>query len=172
MQKFFTILFFHVFFISAIRPQSAKEDKPDSIDTLAAIIFFETKGITVDSCSNQSLYFEIYKWLKTPYLYGGETAKGLDCSGFCNKIYQSVFGKTLEGGSRDIWTTVKPINKKLIEEGDLLFFKIRKEQISHVGIYLQKGKFAHATTQAGVIISGLDEDYYKKYFFKAGKVKL
>lgn len=171
MQKIFTVLLFYLFFTSAIWAQTEKEDKTDTIDTLTAIAFFATKGIIVDSCTNQSLYFEIYKWLKTPYRYGGESAKGLDCSGFCNKIYQSVFGKTLEGGSRDIWTTVKPIHKKLIEEGDLLFFKIRKGQISHVGIYLQDGKFAHATTQAGVIISSLDEDYYKKYFFKAGKAK-
>ncbi len=115
-----------------------------------------------------NLYFEIYKWLDTPYCYGGETGKGIDCSGFSNKIYQEVYGKTLEGGSRDIFTKVKPISIKLVEEGDLLFFKIWKGQISHVGVYLQGRKFAHATTQAGVIISDLDEAYYKKYFYKAG----
>jgi murein DD-endopeptidase / murein LD-carboxypeptidase len=144
--------------------------RPAFIDTLAALKFFEGKGLKVDSCVNQNLYFEIYKWLDTPYLYGGETGKGIDCSGFCNKMYQAVYGKTLEGGSRDIYTKVKPINIKLAEEGDLLFFKIWKGQISHVGIYLQGRKFAHATTQAGVIISDLDEAYYKKYFFKAGRL--
>ena len=72
----------------------------------------------------------------------------------------------------DIFTKVKPEKIKLVEEGDLLFFKIRKGQISHVGIYLQNGKFAHATTQAGVIISDLSEPYYKKYFFKAACLAL
>lgn len=145
--------------------------KPPGLDTLAALKFFESKGLKVDSCVNQKLYFEIYKWLDTPYCYAGETAKGIDCSGFCNKMYQAVYGKTLEGGSRDIYTKVKPVNIKLAEEGDLLFFKIWKGQISHVGIYLQGRKFAHATTQAGVIISDLDEAYYKKYFFKAGRLQ-
>ncbi len=145
--------------------------KLPGLDTLEALKFFESKGLKIDSCVNQKLYFEIFKWLNTPYCYGGETGKGIDCSGFSNKIYQTVYGKTLEGGSRDIFTKVKPINMKVAEECDFLFFKIWKGQISHVGIYLQGRKFAHATTQAGVIISDLDEAYYKKYFFKAGRLK-
>lgn len=161
-------------FMLCIVNSSAQVDsvksKSAGLDTLAALKFYESKGLKVDSCVNQNLYFEIYKWLDTPYRFGGETGKGIDCSGFSNKIYQAVYGKTLEGGSRDIFTKVKPINIKLAEEGDLLFFKIWKGQISHVGIYLQGRKFAHATTQAGVIISDLDEAYYKKYFFKAGRL--
>ena len=51
-------------------------------------------------------------------------------------------------------------------EGDILFFKIKKGQISHVGVYLGNNTFAHASVHSGVIISDLDEDYYKKYFFK------
>ncbi len=145
--------------------------KSPGVDTLAVLNFFEAKGLKVDSCVNQQLYFEVYKWINTPYRYGGETGKGIDCSGFSNKIYQAVYNQTLEGGSRDIFQHVKPLKMKLAEEGDLLFFKIWKGQISHVGIYLQDGKFAHATTQAGVIISDLSEAYYKKYFFKAGHLK-
>lgn len=154
--------------VSAQNPPAAKTQATDS---LAAVNYFTFKGINVDSCVNKLLYFEIYKWLDTPYRYGGETGKGIDCSGFSDKIYRAVYGITLEGGSRDIFQHAKPVKIKLAEEGDLLFFKIRKGQISHVGIYLQNGKFAHATTQAGVIISDLSEPYYKKYFFKAGKFK-
>jgi len=164
-----------VFVLLAFVLCSAQNDsvkvKASGIDTLAAIKFFESKGVKVDSCVNQSLYFEIYKWLDTPYRYGGETGKGIDCSGFCNKIYQEIYRKVLQDGSRDIYQTVKPVSIKLAEEGDLLFFKIWKGQISHVGIYLQNGKFAHASTQAGVIISDLNEAYYVKCFYKAGKIK-
>lgn len=163
-----------LFFLFAATIVYAQSDsvriKPAGIDTAAAFKFFESKGLKVDSCVNLNLYFEIYKWLDTPYRYGGETGKGIDCSGFSNKIYQAVYKKTLEGGSRDIFQHVKPIKINLAEEGDLLFFKIWKGQISHVGIYLQNGKFAHATTQAGVIISDLSEPYYKKYFYKAGRL--
>ena len=75
------------------------------------------------------------------------------------------------GGSKDLWPTVKPIEKNELIEGDILFFKIKKGQISHVGVYLGNNKFAHASVQSGVIISDLNEDYYKKYFFKGGRVQ-
>ncbi len=68
--------------------------KSKALDTLEALKFFESKGLKIDSCVNQKLYFEIFKWLNTPYCYGGETGKGIDCSGFSNKIYQTVYGKT------------------------------------------------------------------------------
>lgn len=139
-------------------------------DSLTILAYFGEYGLKIDSCANYKLYNEVHNWLGTPYKYGGKTASGIDCSGFSKKIYTAVYNKELQGGSRDIYKTVKPVSKKHLEEGDLLFFKIRKGQISHVGVYLGAGKFAHATTSAGVIISDLAEDYYKKYFFKAGRV--
>jgi lipoprotein Spr len=57
-----------------------------------------------------------------------------------------------------------------MEEGDLVFFKIEGNQVSHIGVYLQNNKFVHATTKKGVIINDLDELYYKKYYFKSGRI--
>ncbi len=81
-----------------------------------------------------------------------------------------VYCINLSGGSTDIWTQVKPIEKSDLQEGDILFFKIKKGKISHVGIYLGNNKFAHASVAEGVIISDLDEAYYKKYFYKGGRI--
>jgi lipoprotein Spr len=66
---------------------------------------------------------------------------------------------------------VKPLKKSQLREGDLVFFKIRKRRVSHVGVYLSHNRFIHASVHDGVVISDLDEPYYKKYFFKGGKVK-
>ncbi len=154
---------------SAIQAQSLEEATPAN-DSLVMVDFFSQYGLSVDSCANYKLYSEVHDWLGTPYKYGGRSADGIDCSGFSNKIYTAVYNRELAGGSRDIYKTVKPIKRKHLKEGDLLFFKIRKGQISHIGVYLGDGKFAHATTRAGVIISDLAEDYYKKYFYKAGRV--
>lgn len=139
------------------------------LDTSSIIQYYSDKGLALDSSANIALYCEVYKWLGTPYRYGGESDKGLDCSGFSNKIYTSVYNKELQGGSRDIYKTIKPINGRHLEEGDLVFFKIKKGQISHVGVYLRDGKFAHASYSSGVIISDLSENYYKKRFYKAGR---
>lgn len=154
---------------SALQAQSLKDVVPAN-DSLAIVDFFSQYGLSVDSCANYKLYSEVHTWLGTPYKYGGKNTDGIDCSGFSNRIYTAVYNKELAGGSRDIYKTVKPVKRKHLEEGDLLFFKIKKGQISHVGVYLGEGKFAHATTRAGVIISDLAEDYYQKYFYKAGRI--
>ena len=57
-------------------------------------------------------------------------------------------------------------------EGDLVFFitSPNGNRINHVGVYLRDNKFVHSTTKRGVIISDLSENYYEKYFYKAGRV--
>jgi hypothetical protein len=55
--------------------------------------------------------------------------------------------------------------------GDLVFFKIKKGRISHVGVYLGNDKFVHSSTRRGVIISDLNELYYKRTFFTGGRHK-
>jgi lipoprotein Spr len=51
----------------------------------------------------------------------------------------------------------------------MVFFKIRKNKISHVGLYLGNNLFLHATTKAGVIVSDLDEEYYRRRYYGAGR---
>jgi murein DD-endopeptidase / murein LD-carboxypeptidase len=133
--------------------------------------FYAAHQLIPDSACSPYLYYQVFDWVGTRYKYAGKSKKGIDCSGFVSEMYRNAYCVQLQGGSRDIWTTVKPIEKADIREGDILFFKIRKGQISHVGVYLGNNKFAHASVQNGVIISDLNEDYYKKYFFKGGRIQ-
>lgn len=164
------MFFWGFFFISRASNTDTTKIKT-TIDSTAIVKFYSEKGLQINACANQSLYFEVYKWLGTPYRYGGNTENGLDCSGFSKKIYDAFYGYTLLGGSHDIFATVKPIEIDVAQEGDLLFFKTRKGRISHVGIYLSNGKFAHASTSLGVIISDLSEAYYQRTFFSAARIK-
>ena len=132
--------------------------------------FYASHQLAPDSACSPYLYYQVYDWVGTRYKYAGRTKKGIDCSGFVSTLYKNTYCINLMGGSKDIWPTVKPIEKSELVEGDILFFKIKKGQISHVGVYLGNNKFAHASVHAGVIISDLDEDYYKKYFFKGGRI--
>jgi len=77
----------------------------------------------------------------------------------------------LSGGSKDLYPLMDTVPRDSLQEGDILFFKIRKGQISHVGIYLGNNKFAHASVHRGVVINDLNEEYYRKYFFRAGRPK-
>lgn len=127
--------------------------------------------VPVDQISNTNLYAFIDDWYGTPYHYSGTTKKGIDCSSFTAKLQDEIFGKSISGSAASLYNLCKPIKKDDLQEGDLVFFKIGKSYVSHVGVYLMNHYFVHASTQAGVIISNLDEAYYTKYFYGGGRLK-
>ena len=71
----------------------------------------------------------------------------------------------------DIRKDVTLIPRSELAEGDVVFFTNSKGRVSHVGIYLKDGLFAHASTSRGVIISRLDDKYWSAHFFKGGRRK-
>jgi lipoprotein Spr len=128
-------------------------------------------GISPTEVDNIKLYAFIDDWTGTPYLYGGKNRQGIDCSGFTETLYRTVFGREITGSSKDLFTQCKPIPKDKLKEGDLVFFKIESDRISHVGVYLTNNKFVHATVKKGVMISDLGENYYLKYYYEGGRLK-
>lgn len=110
----------------------------------------------------------------TRYKYGGTTKSGMDCSGLVITAFKKE-NIDLPRRSRDMATRGKSISLKNIEKGDLVFFKTSsKNVISHVGLVVntERGhvRFIHSTTSAGVIISSLDEAYWKKAFVEIRRV--
>lgn len=110
------------------------------------------------------------KWRHTPYRYGGRGEKGLDCSGFVNVLLREVYNQQMPGGSASMYTKVQHIKKEELQEGDLVFFRIYRGRISHVGMYLSNNKFVHASTRGGIIISDLNEPYYRRYWAGGGRM--
>ncbi|MBK7182297.1 MAG: C40 family peptidase [Bacteroidetes bacterium] len=167
----FKFLFISLLITLSLFSQSKEKNKGKSKQWKNIENYYCNYQLKIDSACSPYLYYQVYDWVGTRYKYSGESKKGIDCSGFVSEMYQKVYCINLTGGSKDIYTQVKEkeIEKSELKEGDILFFKIRKGQISHVGIYLGNNKFAHASVHSGVIISDLDEAYYKKYFFKGGR---
>jgi lipoprotein Spr len=128
-------------------------------------------NVKENEIDNVKLYAFIDEWYGTPYKYGGQNKKGIDCSNFSAILYKQIYNVSIQGSSSAIFDQCKTISKKHLNEGDLLFFKIDDGKISHIGVYLQNNKFVHATTKKGVMIDDMDEPYYKKYFYKVGRVK-
>jgi lipoprotein Spr len=126
--------------------------------------------IPYDSSYNLNLLFESLEWLGSPYRYGQCSKDGTDCSGFTKSIYNEVFNASLARSSSSIYSQCKPVKKDKLQHGDLVFFKIGRSGISHVGVYLGYNYFIHASTQSGVIISSLEEAYYNKYYYSGGRL--
>ena len=126
-------------------------------------------NMPVEELNDRKVLEFIDEWYGTPYRYGGNTKDGIDCSAFTCFFMSSVYGLTLPRTSREQYSTATRISKDELSPGDLVFFAARKA-ISHVGVYVGNNKFAHASTSGGVMISDLDEAYFKKRWAGAGRV--
>ena len=106
-----------------------------------------------------------------PYKYGGLSPKsGFDCSGLVYYTHRSV-GRTLPRTSYAQYSSTRPIRRDDLVPGDLVFFRIRRSKISHVGIYLGDDDFVHAPSSGkSVRINSLDEPYWDKRFIRGGRV--
>ncbi|MCO6462407.1 MAG: C40 family peptidase [Saprospiraceae bacterium] len=119
---------------------------------------------------NKILIKLINEWLGVPYRFGGKTKEGIDCSGFTSVLLREVYHINFTGPSYIMAAKSQQIKRNQLEEGDLVFFKIGGSKVSHVGVYLSNDYFVHATVKRGVIISSLNEPYYARYYFEAGRV--
>lgn len=131
-------------------------------------------GFTIHPKENLVLYEEIADWLGTPYRLGGNNKKGVDCSGLVRELYRTVYQKPLNRTVSLIYKeNVHKIRKGRVKSGDLIFFRSQndKRKLTHVGLYLKRGYFVHASTSKGVRIDHLDTYYYKKMWKKSGRVK-
>jgi len=136
---------------------------------------YNSLGLNRERNDNAELYRESASWLHVPHVNGGRSRKGTDCSFLVNSIYKTVYNKNIERNSADMLRkNCKRISKSKLKEGNLVFFNTggrSKSRINHVGIYLKDNKFIHTSTSRGVIVSDLDESYYRRTWVCGGRVK-
>ncbi len=108
-------------------------------------------------------------WQRTPYRLGGNSKRGVDCSGFVQITYRDVFSRSIPRTTALLAKRGKNISPKNLKFGDLVFFKTSRK-VRHVGIYIGQGKFIHASTSRGVMQSKLDSIYWKKHYWMAKRI--
>jgi lipoprotein Spr len=167
------LISFAVVFLTFISNVSLANTDSMVVDVIAvekADEFCES-GLDLDSCSYFPLYNAAYDWLGTPYKYAGTTKKGVDCSAFTKAVLADSYDIVLHGNSKTLHANSEKIkDQNDLKEGDLVFFKINKSQVSHIGVYLQDGYFVHASCSRGVMVNNLNEKYYKKHYFEGGSL--
>lgn len=105
----------------------------------------------------------------TKYRTGGTTTNGFDCSGFTMYVFKHL-GINLPHQSGSQFSMGTSVSKGDLRAGDLVFFNTSGSGVSHVGIYVGDGKFAHASTSRGVVVSSLSESYYVNRYVGAKRV--
>lgn len=132
-------------------------------------------GMRITAKDNLKLYTVASQWLGTPYRFGGNTRRGVDCSGFVVILYREVYRKQMAASSADMLKyNCRKLKRSALREGDLVFFRTdhgRRKIPNHVGVYLKNGKFVHASSSRGVMVSSLSEPYYLRSWIAGGRVK-
>ncbi|MEQ8169188.1 MAG: LysM peptidoglycan-binding domain-containing protein [Candidatus Eremiobacterota bacterium] len=109
-------------------------------------------------------------YLGVPYLWGGTTPLGVDCSGFIFTVYK-MNGYIIPRDAESQFNYCEHIEDEKLLPGDLVFFTTYLPGPSHVGIYLGDGNFIHASSSKGVTVSSINGDYYKCRYLGGGRIK-
>ena len=107
-----------------------------------------------------------------PYVWGGTSTRGFDCSGFVQYVYKQ-YGITLNRTANSQMSNGYYVSANDLQPGDLVFFfgTYSTSGASHVGIYIGNGQFIHASSGSGcVVISSLWSNYYSNHYYGARRI--
>ncbi|MBX3747983.1 MAG: C40 family peptidase [Verrucomicrobiae bacterium] len=113
---------------------------------------------------------EVERWMGTPYRWGGDTQRGVDCSGFVQQVHFRVSGVRLPRTTAEQFKVGTAVARRELRPGDLVFFETTGRGVSHVGLSLGGDRFAHASQSRGVVVAGLGEAYWTQRYLGARRV--
>ncbi|MCM3126392.1 MULTISPECIES: NlpC/P60 family protein [unclassified Paenibacillus] len=122
-----------------------------------------------DHVKGTSIVNEAMKHIGVPYVYGGSTTSGFDCSGLVKYVFDK-YGVSLPRTAATQYNQGSSVSKGNLQQGDLVFFKTTGSSISHVGIYVGNNNFISATSSSGVKIDSLDNTYWGPKYAGAKRV--
>lgn len=110
------------------------------------------------------------EWAGTPYQLGGMDKNGVDCSGFVWQTFANRFGLDLPRTTERQVQVGHSVDRGQLVAGDLIFFQTGFSKL-HVGVYVEDGRFLHASASRGVMISRLDNPYWREKYWHARRIR-
>ncbi len=129
-----------------------------------------SKPVAVSNAKVDAVLDEAAKYLGVPYVYGGSTPSGFDCSGFTSYVFKKN-GITLSRSSKSQYANDGVYVKKSdLQPGDLVFFGTNGT-VGHVGIYVGDGMMIHSPHTGDVVkYTSINSSYYTKNYIGAKRV--
>ncbi|TCS77509.1 C40 family peptidase [Pectinatus cerevisiiphilus] len=109
------------------------------------------------------------QYIGVPYVFGGTTPSGFDCSGFTRYVFANA-GISLPRTADAQYEVGTPVAYDDLIPGDLVFFSTYTYGASHVGVYMGDSKFIDASTSRGVTIDSLDSGYWSSAYIGARRI--
>jgi uncharacterized protein YraI len=121
----------------------------------------------------EAIVAEGLNYVGLPYVWGGTTPSGFDCSGFVHYVLTQVFGYTFTRALEVQAVSGEHVDPANLTPGDLVFFQNTYTWgLSHTGIYIGDGQFVHAGSErTGVTISSMADDYWSSRYYTARSVR-
>lgn len=153
----------------SVQPETPPAARPETTTpkprTPAREIVPWTAPIPAPSGFRALLGKTVAQWLGTPYLFGGTSRDGVDCSAFSRATMRATLGIDIPRNARGQARIGSPVTRDALRAGDLVFFDtLERGHITHVGVYLGDGHFAHASSSRGVVRDALGQRYYQRAY--------
>lgn len=144
-----------------VHPDYVTFEKPDTVVTASA---------TLSSSEGEAVVAYAEQFLGVPYVYGGNTPSGFDCSGFTSYVYANTY-QSIPRVAQSQYDAIASVSRDELLPGDLVFFGSSSASISHVGIYVGEDTFIHAPHTGDVVkYDTLTGSSYEKRFQGGGRV--
>ena len=123
-----------------------------------------------ESLKGQEIVDTAMKYMGVPYVWGGTSESGFDCSGLVYYVYKEC-GYSIDRTAATIYEDGTYVDQSELQVGDAICFSSASNPIGHVGIYIGGGQFIHASSASGqVIISDLSNNYYASHYVGARRL--
>lgn len=149
----------------AVKPVTAQAPKTTTKQVQVAV----APKQQVSRSDSSSLVEKALSLIGVPYVFGGTSRSGFDCSGFTQYVFKG-FGISLPRTAAEQFNVGSSVSRAQLQPGDLVFFTTYASGASHVGIYIGGGSFVHASN-SGVCTTSLSESYYASRYLGARRVR-
>ena len=142
-----------------------------SLESISSSLIGYVPSSNKSEMISDEVMFKVIEYLNTPYLWGGTSKRGIDCSAFVQTVMYQSLGIMLPRTSYEQSNVGTDVQRSELKFGDLLFFDtMNKGRTTHVGIYLSDGYFVHSGSHTGVAVASLDSEFYSRVLLKVKRV--